>query len=145
MQIRKAVDKSTCHVSISFLFSFILSSSESPSQTLQLQPPIAEWKHQQHTVSNNSKTMGCIPSRPSKSRSFNDQKNSFHHGPKYPQVPPGQMPQDCETCTAVNRRFQQRCSDGCTATRRTNLRPKWNPNNYPTRHSWEIYDLETPW
>ena len=84
--------------------------------------------------------MGCMPSRPS-----NNGRRSFYHAPRYPQVPPGQTPQDCAHCTAANRKVQQKCSNGCTATRRSNLRPKWNPNNYPTRHSWEIYEEEMPW
>lgn len=129
-----------------FIFFSSFSCSQIPShRTYDSSPqPLNGNINNIHSPATATANMGCTPSRPSKSRSCNDGR-SFHHGPRYPQVPPGQMPRDCETCTAVNRRFQQKCSDGCTATRRSNLRPKWNPNNYPIRHSWEIYDLETPW
>ena len=97
-------------------------------------------------------TMGCTPSRPrldkngpSTPHTNNTSKKYLHHGPKYPQVPPGHLPHDCATCTHANRKFEQKCGDACTATRRSNMRCKWDPDAHPRRHSWEVYDEETVW
>ena len=25
------------------------------------------------------------------------------------------------------------------------MRPKWDPEKHPRRHSWEVYEVESPW
>ena len=96
--------------------------------------------------------MGCTTSRPRPHNTppvthTNNTRESrtFRHAPRYPQVPPGHLPTDCATCTHANRRFEQRCGDACTATRRSKMRCKWNPGAHPRRHSWEVYEEETAW
>lgn len=96
------------------------------------------------TPSHPQNNMGCTPSRPHNTPPI-PKPNSFHHAPKYPQVPPSHIPHDCVTCTHVNRKYEQRCGNACTATRRSKMRCKWNPGVHPRRHSWEVYEEETVW
>ena len=134
----------TLHLSYAFSFFILpLPFSTLLSYAPHLQHSTIKQKNQPTAPNDNTSKMGCIPSRP-RPRRFDDDGGSFHHGPKYPHVPPGKIPRDCDNCTPVNWRFQQSCGRDCTATRRSNLRPKWNPENHPRRHSWEMYE-ETPW
>lgn len=121
---------------LSHLFPHSTPPSSSSSFSL-LYLPLPLHPHTLLPTNSPAKTMGCAPSRPT--------PTSFHHSPKYPQVPPGQTPQDCTTCTHVNRKFQQRCGAGCTATRRSNLRSKWNPGVHPVRHSCRYFFLNFFW